>query len=259
MLRGKALRDNMVSGYRRSIKRIISANCLHNEANPFRNQKVPDAEYAFTFHNGVWTLSNKTRISNYGWDSIIVILESPHVDEFNSANRLPLVKDESFINIFASAFTKSTTLKKLNVTLNQSTFYKVYLINAIQLQCSLGMPTQYYRDYVFCYYWERLKTDFENRLKTIIKNSKSVLAVVNLCTKGSHGKCTKLYNCSTKQTDKMYKKCGRKFLNKLMGQQNIYNSLSDMVDRSIVKVCGNLPKTTGKHPSSWKYARNCIK
>ena len=247
----------MVHVYKKAIKRIIRANKLHNLSNPFRNAKAVDVKYDLTF-NGIWSLTNKQTISNSCDKSIIVVLESPHIDEFNDPNRFALSNDVYFKRKFVNAFLNSKTFQKSKVTLNQKQRYKVYLINAIQFQCSLGIPTQYYRDYVFCYYWDRMKNDFKNRLRSIINNSKKVLAVINLCTKGSHEKCTQLYNCSTKNMDVMYKKCGKKFLSRIFGAGNAYSSLSDMVNSSIKEVCTNIPISTGKHPSSWGYSHTLI-
>lgn len=243
--------------YEDIIKNVISTNQFTNPANPFNNKLVQDAEYdmIYDFNSNLWSLNYIGNITNYNnqHENFIVILESPHIDEFDqSGNGIrPLKNDKYFIEKFGELLNKSINF---NNKLTQTTKYTVYLVNAIQYQCSLGYPTEYYRDYVFLYYWERKKQDFMDRLKKII-NSKTI-GIINLCTKGSHKMVHQIYDKKSNTYHNMYKVCGVRFINKVYGlsQSNI-NSLNSLVDESIKTVITNsfyqIIYTIGNHPSSW--------
>lgn len=189
--------------------------------------------------------------------TILVILESPHIDEYetNGMPKLPLMNDYNFRNYFFSK------LDEMKVVLDKS-IYQVFFMNAIQLQCSLGMPTAYYRDYVFLYYWEKLYKNFENRLTSFISEH-NVACIVNACTIGEHKNCPSLYNYKTQQYDKMFKSCCKSFIKKLGINKNLIfvnnttkkekYGLNDFVNKSIAKVTNLTPIKVYKctHPSSW--------
>lgn len=254
----------MKKEYKDTIKAIIKKNRLSNPANPFNHKIVKDAEYDMIFNQTTnsWELSGKKTLqaNNNQNDNFIVVLESPHIDEFdkNGNGKVPLVNDGYFKEKFADLLSKSN----LNIQLNKYYKYKIYLVNAIQYQCSLGYPTEYYRDYVFLYYWNRKKADFENRLNAII-NSKTI-AIINLCTKGSHKKVTQIYNTYSKFYDYMYKNCGVRFIKKIYGYTNSnVNSLRDLVEESIINVIKNqsyknIRYAKGTHPSLWGTGKGII-
>lgn len=104
---------------------------------------------------------------------LIIILESPHINEFgdtpcpangktgkNIANFIHEVKDLSNYDDFG-----------------------IILINAVQFQCSLGLKTDLFRDQIFCSVWNDFgKGNFQKRLKSIISKED---IIVNCCTKGA--------------------------------------------------------------------------
>ena len=256
----------MKSCYKKGVKRIIKANKLHNPANPFRNKIVSDAEYNMTYNTGSssWELDNKTPITCASETAnIIVVLESPHVDEFAKAEKepLPLYNDQDFKQYLGSLINGSKNLNPSQSTplLNTATSYKVYLINAIQLQCSLGVPTKCYRDLVFLYYWDRLKSNFKTRLESYINDN--TIVVINLCTQGRHDYCRYIYNSGTKKTEDIGYLCNKKFIQQVYDANSQCNSLQDLVQESINEVVANrsiqnLKKATGNHPCTWMYKKN---
>lgn len=128
----------------------IKENHNTNLSSPIYYAYVDDVIYDLKYINSKWQLGNKRLITNTmpnNQSNIIVVLESPHIDEFDSKGKglLPLQNDKFFINKFYQAFSTSKNLSTAN-TLNTTQSYSVYLINAIQYQCSLGLPTEYYRD-----------------------------------------------------------------------------------------------------------------
>lgn len=251
----------MKRNYVATLKNLMTANALTNRANPKYGSIVEDAVYDMQCNNGIWSLGNKRLISSAGklnQDNIVVILESPHIWEFDSTGTglMPLRRDSCFKQDFVQAFSSSpSVINKVN--LNQQMSYSVHLMNAIQLQCSLGVPTEYYRDYVFLYYWETMYVNFESRLHSLLSNT--TLAVINLCTQGSHKECKQFFNSTSNQWDFMGTNCDNQFMN-LLGfkfpYNNSVNSLQGLVDESVAKVINNKSPstlhTTGIHPASWR-------
>lgn len=121
----------------------------------------------------------KTRINiNYKnitvGKKIILILESPHIEEYIK----PLGPAKS---------TTGNNIRELfeevcgaNISIGS---FDLVLMNAIQYQCSLGFPTKHFRDKVFIKTWECFgKTEFKYRLNKLVSVDD---IVVNCCTAGN--------------------------------------------------------------------------
>ena len=221
-----------------------------NQNNPLSKKIVSDIEYDLKYNplKNSWEMSNKMPICNSQTkvDNFIVVLESPHIKEFikNEA----LCNDKYFKLKFPQLLENSDNLK---IGLNKKVSYKVYIINAIKYQCSLGLPTQYYRDYVFLYYWRNLEKDFKKKVSNLISNN--TIGIINLCTKGSHSKTQSLYNKRSGKHDDMGRACNFKFITKIYGKVNPeVKSLQDLVGITLKKfIKNNIKYTVGTHPSSW--------
>jgi hypothetical protein len=105
--------------------------------------------------------------------SLILVLESPHIDEF--------------VNTFgpAKGYTGEMIRKYLPEAfeLNRLGDYGLILLNAIQYQCSLGSNTAVYRDRIFRAVWAQGgKENFQYRFKGALQSSDLVM---NCCTKGN--------------------------------------------------------------------------
>ena len=102
---------------------------------------------------------------------MILILESPHKDEF---------KGEPGPARGATGHAISSQLMNV-IGLRQFSDYGLILMNAIQYQCSLGKPTAKHRDTVFRRVWgSGGAEDFKDRLKTTYRPGD---VIVNCCTK----------------------------------------------------------------------------
>lgn len=257
----------MRAEYESAVHQIMLNNQPNNKANPLWNKIVPDAEYDFFYSStdNSWHLTNKQKkCSNNENNNIIVVLESPHKDEFNvnGDGLLPLFKDLNFNQYLGALINGSQNLNPSQPTplLNTGTIYKVYLVNAIQLQCSLGIPTEYYRDLVFLFYWDRLKSNFETRLKSYINDN--TIAVINLCTQGRHECFHYIYNSSTQKMEDIGSLCDNRFIQQVYDATSNCSSLQDLVQEYIEKVIVdmnmNIPYTTGTHPSIWHDAKKRI-
>lgn len=110
---------------------------------------------------------------------IILILESPHTDEFDK-NGDPIGP--------ANGPTGRNIREHIAKIFPNFSDYHLILMNAIPFQCSLGVATEHFRDNVFKAAWDDDKVGagfFEDRLKKLLyklqKNSKNVV-IVNACT-----------------------------------------------------------------------------
>lgn len=239
---------------KRFIIQLLNSNRTSNPANPLTGNFVDGGYFdELCYVGGNWTLSGVGRNAlTYSNDMIVLVLESPHVDEFdNSGSGLrPLVKDRYLRNYLASLI--DSAFKSGILTLNNAKTYSIYLMNAIQYQCSLGIPTEFYRDYVFMYLWENLSKGFKTRLKNLIATN-NVEAIINLCTVGSHKQCNSVFNPSTNRYENMYKKFGLRFLNKagfnIQGKIKGY-TIKHIVQQKIDKISPTIQHLSGNHPST---------
>lgn len=108
-----------------------------------------------------------------GIKCVIMILESPHIDEFS--------------NSLGPAKGQTGRLIRENLLLvnglSEYNNHGLILMNAVQNQCSLGSSTDCYRDDVFTAAWQNgAKEDFIRRLNSIFQPGDIIL---NCCTKGN--------------------------------------------------------------------------
>lgn len=183
--------------------------------------------------------------------AIILVLESPHTHEFDSDKhgigpaKGPAGRNiERYLKGILDNYQKVLNLGKRT--------YDIVLVNAIQLQCSLGCATIYYRDGMFLYHWEqeRYRKDFRDRLKTIFKNYCKGGIIINCCTKGTHDDSLKCHAGSV----------NKKYLQEIGFSENVFDyknniaTLQNIVEKEIEKVIKNKKEWkhfVGKHPFSW--------
>lgn len=103
----------------------------------------------------------------------VLILESPHIHEFRG---LPgPAKGRTGIMI------RSHLMEVVGAERARRDV-GILLVNAIQFQCSLGVPTSKYRDAVFTECWKAFgQNDFEYRVARLWRRGD---CVINACTKG---------------------------------------------------------------------------
>ncbi|MDY0278396.1 MAG: hypothetical protein RBQ97_09980 [Acholeplasma sp.] len=101
-------------------------------------------------------------------EKIVIILESPHKDEYKVLlpDPLPAIggTGRKLHSFFPEVFLKSGLDNLIGF---EKAKYEVILMNIIQYQCSLGASTKLYRDRVFKELWKNkfVYDSFENRLK----------------------------------------------------------------------------------------------
>lgn len=140
------------------------------------------------------TAKMRTNIPN--GNILLLILESPHQDEFDK-NGEPIGP--------ANGTTGTNIREHIAEIFPNFSDYHLILMNAIPFQCSLGVATEHFRDNVFKAAWDDDKVGagfFEDRLKKLLyklqKNSKNVV-VVNACT-GAKGNSREPLCCKVCQS-----------------------------------------------------------
>lgn len=140
--------------------------------------------------------TSETKITITEDKILLLILESPHTDEFDK-NGEPIGP--------ANGPTGRNIREYIAEIFPNFSDYHLILMNAIPFQCSLGVATEHFRDNVFKAAWDDDKVGagfFEDRLKKLLyklqKNSKNVV-VVNACT-GAKGNSREPLCCKVCQS-----------------------------------------------------------
>lgn len=197
---------------------------------------------------------------------IIIILESPHKDEYSKGIIAPAM-GKTGKNI--KDYLLKILDKKIENPKDNEKKYDVILMNAIQYQTSLGIDTEYFRDRVWLTLWNKgdLRKEFIKRLEGYDAD-----IIFNFCTNGSHEKdliyiLDKKTNSSMtfQYIDSLNLNIKRKEDNNLYidkevickvqseGNSNVY-LLKEFVQTTIEEsnlLSSNIKIFKGPHPSSW--------
>jgi hypothetical protein len=182
---------------------------------------------------------------------IVFILESHHENKFKNGRSIdPLKNGNQYFKYINDLISKSSNFKIYNTYI-----YFIYLMNAIQFQCSLGLEPTYYRDYIFLYYWYNLynKNNFEDRLLSFCQsNTTKIDYIINCVTNGDHKNTKTIYNSNTKSYDNMPINL-TKFITKYCNLNKTYISLKEIVQDSIENITKafNIKLLKGNYPSRW--------
>lgn len=112
--------------------------------------------------------------SNSNNRKIVVLIESPHIDEFTNlgnVNSGPALGksgdnfDKNVFNVFNGINNKNNLISFLNLNSQQETF-DVYFVNAIQYQCSLGISpiNEGLRNFIFYSLWNQHYNSYKDDL-----------------------------------------------------------------------------------------------
>lgn len=116
---------------------------------------------------------------------IIIVTESPHIDEFNNVKIIDLVLGTPVDARPVNGLTGANIMTYLGGLLKSEGLYfddgnyPIIVINAIQEQCSLGVDTKIYRTENFITSWENKRVILSNRLSSI-----NPILTINACTAG---------------------------------------------------------------------------
>lgn len=116
--------------------------------------------------------SRKDSMCRPGEEAVILVLESPHIEEFkDELGPAKGTTGRNIVSFIGEVLGLIDTLER-----------PLILMNAVQYQCSLGQPTKKYRDKVFAATWQRGgKEDFSNRLRKIYRDGDTIICA---CTRG---------------------------------------------------------------------------
>lgn len=115
---------------------------------------------------------------------ILLILESPHTDEFAGGEINGPAFGQTGKNI-NDKFIEMLNNSSIKDILPQEEICKIILVNAIQYACSCGINLDVLKNSMLKNVWEHdeVKEDFRNRIEIIKKASTKKLVVINCCTK----------------------------------------------------------------------------
>lgn len=199
-------------------------------------------------------VNNPIKINNNN-ENIIIILESPHIDEFNGPIIGPLLNKKTG-KAFRKYFPELLTSALSNLPSNNK--YNVILMNSIQYQCSLGIDTKVFRDRVWLTLWfkKSIRNNFYYRL-----SSYNPKIIINLCTNGDHTLDPNNIKNSKKNINKYYLSTidinprSRFRLNKnLLSAPSKKYKLKDFVQYLVNHYFNKNPSIMlfqGPHPASW--------
>ena len=188
-----------------------------NFVNPVSNRTYIDIDY-------VYSTSGKPVCTNLLSDTIAIILESPHRDEYwypggVQTPKGPLVGSW---NVFQLQFHRAIQTSALNATISSSKVYNIAFVNAVQYQCSLGKPLSG-------------KNSYANQKNLNVKNSWSQAFAVDLEKRLTALRPSLIIDLSGKK-------------------QKIHDNISSMIsNNSNLK---SVSYTFGAHASRWSYLLN---
>ena len=185
--------------------------------------------------------------------AIILVLESPHVDEFDSITKMGIGPAQGQTGQKIQQYLPEVLNNPIIKPHFQDKVYDVVLINAVQYQCSLGENPLLYRDAEFLRLWEEksVREDFKKRLKAVTTMYMNSI-IINCCTVGNH-------------IDVLTSKKGTlttPYIHELGVNESLFNgfnekfSLKNLVEKEIITICVKIPHFRCAHPSSWHKPKN---
>lgn len=129
-------------------------------------------------------------------NNILIILESPHKDEYKDKECIAPALGKTGINLNKKFKSKiDNVIGNLENKVNLNGEYKLVLVNAIQYPTSLGFSTSNFRDRIWLNLW--ITKEFRKNLVERIKEY-SPSIIINLCTNGSHKENPFVYDENSK-------------------------------------------------------------
>lgn len=130
--------------------------------------------------DGCYNIFNDKISKKYINNTIAIVIESPHVYEFSKENALGPAIGDTGCKLLGYLPRLIYQYKLKNPNNIQNDCYKVYLINSIQYQCSLGAKTKHYRNSIFSKMW--IKKEIQENFKARLTKFEPKI-IINCCTK----------------------------------------------------------------------------
>ena len=187
--------------------------------------------------------------SKQQYKTLVIVLESPHSHEFSEGNPIGPACGLTGANIYKvlpniigayhpqDGFSDKVKYDSLCDIENGK--YKVFLLNAVPFQCSLGEDTSLFRDAIFKKIWDRKKD--ANGVQSFFKSELTRVnpsVIINCCTRGKSG--TYLNDLVQNKLETMYHNNNKVLLLRSThpstwdGRQRIY-SLTEWNERKNIK------------------------
>ena len=183
---------------------------------------------------------------DYVWKNsrIVLLMESPHAEEFDKENKvIGPANGKTGSNIFLKLPELIQSIHNNNPFENE--VYDLLLMNAVTFQCSLGFPTDHFRDFMFLGLWfDGARESFNRRIENLELSEKDI--ILSSCTRGSHKFFRKTLGGKTFNTANLKEK--------LQNQGISYNyseGLRGLVDSSLEELNVKARIVKCIHPSKW--------
>jgi len=168
-------------------------NLSESKNNKMKDDKCPDqivgditvtkSKTMYEPHSERENIGEKTVFAS---PKVIMILESPHTKEFIGKIGPAKGKTKEHMEI-KNIFNEACPLHDKDKLYGMGPYlgkYPLILMNAIQYQCSLGLPPQNYRDCMFLSCWNKFgKDDLTERLRRYHRTGD---IIINACTLGTN-------------------------------------------------------------------------
>lgn len=193
--------------------------------------------------------------------TIVIVLESPHTKEYADKNFINPALGKTGKNLHTYFKQILDKIIKCDSS-NDFSNYRIILMNSIRFQCSLGLPTEFFRDHIWLSLWinKGFKEDFIERLKSYHPD-----IIFNFCIQGDHSGeyelCPqKLKGCKTVINEKYIQYLGLKNPPNCLNNIKYSTTIQALVSYEISKDTLLKDKIlyVGPHPSSWKKAKHGV-
>ena len=163
----------------------INVKCnvvLPNRIDYYTFHRVTDEVRGYLVYNGAWSFIPPSAVQQcFEIKKLALILESPHKDEYHQNCFIPIGPARGVTGIKIERFIVN---RKWTNNLSMKYAYEVYIMNAVQYQCSawnyisgFGKLNTQLRDSIFKELWKKLSGDFINRIQRYSPDY-----IINCCT-----------------------------------------------------------------------------
>jgi len=147
----------------------------------YDTRRCPDEVKGYLNYDGANFIFSEKNNESTICKKLILILESPHKEEYKGENIRPAV-GKTGENI-KKCIINFAVLLQYHYSSFKNGCYEVWVVNAIDYQASLGLKTELYRTVVFQLLWYcNGRKTFQERIKKIVSTDD---ILINSCTKGN--------------------------------------------------------------------------
>lgn len=217
------------------------------------DQKLFDLKFRDNIRQGTLAWKRES-INPSSKKRIVLIVESPHKDEFRNGDLGEPVSGSSGTNLFNDFDLFIERILECYSDIKLDGEYELILINSIQQQCSMGITTGLFRTISFIGQWFKGgKVDFEKRLSDLDLTEHDI--IVNACTIGKGNNNNPNINTEFDQESLkvFFSNPEIRYVNSRGIKHLVSQSIELVIDGSDIKLINT------NHPSNWKGTKSSIK